>query len=269
MTDRQTDRQTNKSNIKTAKNKCCSRLAFTLAEVLITLAIIGVVASITIPTLVHNYQKTQYLSSLKKFYTNFSQILLQVSADEGCASDLRCTGLFATGTNHQTLGLKLIPYFKVAKDCGVATGQGCWSASANNNYDGSSVAVQTMDSWTAYKFITTDGMSVSINNLAPTYLDCATPTWSNGTTGNMTQTCGYIYVDVNGPKYPNYFGIDVFGFWLTNGKGIMLYPRGGSDDKYSGTDHWWNGTNKACQVSYVNGIECPGRIMEEGWQMNY
>jgi prepilin-type N-terminal cleavage/methylation domain-containing protein len=40
--------------------------AFTLAEVLITLAIIGVVAALTIPTVVRNYQKTQTVTQLKK-----------------------------------------------------------------------------------------------------------------------------------------------------------------------------------------------------------
>ena len=33
--------------------------AFTLAEILITLGIIGVVAAMTIPTLITNYQKKQ------------------------------------------------------------------------------------------------------------------------------------------------------------------------------------------------------------------
>ena len=40
--------------------------SMTLAEVLITLGIIGVVAAITLPTLINNYQNTQYVTSLKK-----------------------------------------------------------------------------------------------------------------------------------------------------------------------------------------------------------
>jgi prepilin-type N-terminal cleavage/methylation domain-containing protein len=42
---------------------------FTLAEVLITLAVIGVVAALTIPTVVRNYQKTQTVTKLKKTYS--------------------------------------------------------------------------------------------------------------------------------------------------------------------------------------------------------
>jgi len=49
------------------------RAAFTLAEVLITLAIIGVVAAMTIPTLVANYQKKVVVTKLQKFYSTMSQ----------------------------------------------------------------------------------------------------------------------------------------------------------------------------------------------------
>ncbi|MCD8024036.1 MAG: prepilin-type N-terminal cleavage/methylation domain-containing protein [Candidatus Gastranaerophilales bacterium] len=47
--------------------------AFTLAEVLITLAIIGVVAAMTIPSVLNHYQKVQTVNGLKKVYSEFSQ----------------------------------------------------------------------------------------------------------------------------------------------------------------------------------------------------
>lgn len=49
--------------------------AFTLAEVLITLGIIGVVAALTIPTLVNNYRKKQFETGLKKEYSVLLQAL--------------------------------------------------------------------------------------------------------------------------------------------------------------------------------------------------
>ena len=48
---------------------------FTLAEVLITLVIVGVIASMTIPTLVHRYKKQEVASKLKKFYSGMQQAL--------------------------------------------------------------------------------------------------------------------------------------------------------------------------------------------------
>ncbi|MBQ8167977.1 prepilin-type N-terminal cleavage/methylation domain-containing protein, partial [bacterium] len=55
--------------------------AFTLAEVLITLAIIGVVAAMTIPTLVANYQEKQTVTALRKFQTNMTQAYLLATVD--------------------------------------------------------------------------------------------------------------------------------------------------------------------------------------------
>ena len=49
-----------------------NKRAFTLAEVLITLVIIGVIAAITVPTLVNSYTQQTYISALKKNYSVLS-----------------------------------------------------------------------------------------------------------------------------------------------------------------------------------------------------
>ena len=59
------------------------KAAFTLAEVLITLGIIGVVAAMTMPSLIQNYQKKQTAVRLEKFYSIMSQAVLQWQNDEG------------------------------------------------------------------------------------------------------------------------------------------------------------------------------------------
>lgn len=46
---------------------------FTLAEVLITLGIIGVVAALTMPVLMANYKKQQTVTQLKKVYSALQQ----------------------------------------------------------------------------------------------------------------------------------------------------------------------------------------------------
>lgn len=48
---------------------------FTLAEVLVTLGIIGVVAALTIPAVITNYQKQETLSRLKKAYSIVQQAI--------------------------------------------------------------------------------------------------------------------------------------------------------------------------------------------------
>lgn len=47
--------------------------AFTLAEILITLGIIGVVAAMTMPVLIENYKKKQTVTQLKKIYSALQQ----------------------------------------------------------------------------------------------------------------------------------------------------------------------------------------------------
>ncbi len=60
--------------------------AFTLAEVLITLAIIGVVAAMTIPTLIAKYDKKFTETSLVKFYSIMNNAIQLSSIENGLSS---------------------------------------------------------------------------------------------------------------------------------------------------------------------------------------
>lgn len=57
--------------------------AFTLAEVLITIGIIGIVATITIPTLMTKYAKKRTETQLKAFYSKINQTLKMSAAENG------------------------------------------------------------------------------------------------------------------------------------------------------------------------------------------
>ena len=59
------------------------KCAFTLAEVLITLGIIGVVAAMTIPSVVGNYQKQKTISYVKKFYSDINNAVRMSVVDNG------------------------------------------------------------------------------------------------------------------------------------------------------------------------------------------
>lgn len=60
---------------------------FTLSQVLITLAIIGVVAAMTLPTVISNYRKHVVENNLKKYYTMLNQLLTNSEANNGPAAD--------------------------------------------------------------------------------------------------------------------------------------------------------------------------------------
>jgi len=59
------------------------KIAFTLAEVLITLGIIGVVAAMTLPTLIGNYQKHVVETKLKRFYSMANQAIQLAEVELG------------------------------------------------------------------------------------------------------------------------------------------------------------------------------------------
>lgn len=246
--------------MRVLKKKINDKKAFTLAEILITLGIIGVVAAITIPTLINNYQKNEYVTRLKKFYTTFNSALKQVTTAYSCIDDLKCTGLFASGTTNTTLGDELIKYFQISKSCGIAAGQKCWPAGVDENYDGSSGSTDMFDNSDYYKFVTADGMSVALLNYASLGMGDCVANWSLSGKGNSSQMCAIVMVDVNGLKGPNNYGRDVFNFRITNGKGALLYPGGGIDESRP---------IELCNNNNKSGYYCAGRIMEDGWQMNY
>ena len=70
------------SNVKLGARKG----AFTLAEVLITLGIIGVVAALTLPSLIQKYQDQVLENQLKKMYSTISQGVQKAMADDGVSN---------------------------------------------------------------------------------------------------------------------------------------------------------------------------------------
>ena len=59
------------------------KFGFTLAEVLVTLGIVGVVASMTLPTLNNNVQKQTYEAGAKKAYNIVSNAVSMYMVDQG------------------------------------------------------------------------------------------------------------------------------------------------------------------------------------------
>lgn len=249
-------------------NVFIKKIGFTLAEVLITLGIVGIVAQMTIPTLMSNIQNQQYVTGLKKAYSNFNQVLTQIAADNNCVGDLKCTGLFSPSTTDTTLGDQISKYFKVVKNCGIYSDTGitgCFPDTVYANYDTTSPNTG-WDSWW-YRFIAVDGTIYMMHNNSS---NCSDLGISNHVTNNLTQVCGMLLIDVNGLKPPNAAGRDIYQFYITNGKGPLLYPLYGSDDS-SGWGPWRtsDGVIHHCYSAIPFGLGCAARIMDEGWQMKY
>lgn len=167
--------------------------AFTLAEVLVTLGIIGIVAAMTIPTLMQNSQDAQTKSAIKEAYRTLSQAITQVSNDNGGTIAGICT-------DYDDLCFKNLfkPYFSYVKDCdNNSVANGCWMATSW--MDGTTFTGVVLPS-----IVLKNGMFVMFryHTKACDYTDAASSNY----------LCGWLAVDVNGFKAPNRFGKDVFTF---------------------------------------------------------
>jgi len=94
---------------------------FTLAEVLITLVVVGVIAALTIPTVIYETKKTEYSSKLKKIYSAMTQAELRAKADGKdwkiwMDANFAETGLEATKTFSDKYLLPYLSYSKVDYD---------------------------------------------------------------------------------------------------------------------------------------------------------
>ena len=70
-----------------SSSPCLVKRGFTLAEVLITLSVIGVVAAMTMPTLIQNYKKHVVETKLAKFYTTINQAVAMSTVQNGDPAD--------------------------------------------------------------------------------------------------------------------------------------------------------------------------------------
>lgn len=188
--------------------------AFTLAEVLITLGIVGVIAAITIPNLINNYKAKRLRTQFLKTYSTIAQTIKLMENDD-ISTDL-------TNYTNNTRHITFAKYMTNTTICSGNTTEasktpaGCYDYKLSYN-DG-------------YKELTsksyfTDGAYNDGQLLLPTgalifFDDCPK---SEGYKGCR------IYADINGLKEPNRMGYDFFAFEVLDG---TLYPVGGPQTDY-------------------------------------
>ena len=257
--------------------------AFTLAEVLITLGVIGVVAAMTLPTLIHNYQKTVYVNQLKKSYSIWEQAFQKILADDGVqklsdtsvwASKGNASCLHAGGDSYTTDNCKAFvsSLNKYIKIIGVEK-YGNKIAPLKGNY--------TTNTTDYYSLVLSDGSMVMLYaSASPTSKGSEYCNRIKPLGGNMCSDAGSMDIDINGRKGPNIYGRDVFRFsYSDEGK---LYPNGGKDyalyrsqQALNNNYSYWRNQSSSCgnadgtMPNSVDGDGCAARIMEEGWKMNY
>ncbi len=191
---------------------------FTLAEILITLGIIGVVAALSIPSLINKINEIQTVSRVKKFYSTMNQtIKLAVEesgedvltwAEQASKSSGGSNWQGATYESGYRLWSKLAPYLKVANVCTKSESAGSSTVCGGNYY----YRVYSLSdaSRRVGQYAADYGIRIIMNDGSSFFLR---------TNGNCSTTsndvCGAIWYDTNGfSKQPNVLGKDVFIFAL-------------------------------------------------------
>ena len=229
------------------------KFAFTLAEVLITLGIIGIIAELTIPALIDSADKAEYVAGLRKTYSVLSQAQLQVAGDAGGSFQDSLSGLDAdSSTSNDVFANLFAQKMNVVKTCpSTDTTNTCFVDSYRtlDNY--------VTPGWTGLSsFIAKDGTAYSFILRSP---DCAADPTS--TYPIDRSICGEVLIDVNGPnRGPAKVGRDIFALWV-NKNGVYPSEEGHPQDEI---DEWCSkGTHPLS-----SGWTCATKVLNEG-AMNY
>lgn len=208
-------------------------LGFTLAEVLIVVGIIGIVAEMTIPPLVKDIQDTQYKAALKKNFSIFSQAYIKIATDNGGSFENALSSC-ASDSDYTCFKNVFKPYLNYTKDCDSGTTTGNCFPSQIYHMNGSAANSYFRDN--AAGFMLKDGTLV---DMALADRDCNYPR------GTYTTECGWVSIDVNGFKKPNKWGKDVYTFIIAKDR---VRPNGMPGDGWDTCSSTWG---YGCATAYL------------------
>ena len=214
--------------------------AFTLAEVLITLGIIGVVAAMTLPTLINNAQNKQLEVAFKKSYSALSQIAQRVALED-----------YGGQIPDDALGESLGYYAKYlnGKRCTGTAENGCPANADGDNY--CNFMYKTYKDFSGKVSAPCLGNDYVVNVVSGStfYFDFA---------GEAENIYGkqFVVIDVNGwQKRPNRLGHDMFLFSIgrdgkitAGGADTSFYPKGG----YCNSSTTFSRNGYGCTINAIN-----------------
>ncbi len=203
------------------------RRAFTLAEVLITLGIIGIVAAMTLPSLIAKHNERAWLTAFKKTYSVLSQAYMRASQDYGTANT------WCAEKNNdcaKTYFDILSPYLNIVQVWGFKHPD----EDLRKNYrnlNGSSLGYYgAFMNGLFYNFLLSDGTFIGISHN------------SDGLNSPL------LHVDINGLRGPNQLGKDFF---------YLSLIRRDDTPVIGGYSLWWVGDNP-CTIQSSSGWSSGG-----------
>lgn len=220
--------------------------AFTMAEILITLGIIGVVAVLTMPTMIQNTQKKTYTTQLRKVNSEFQQATLNYINSKN-ALNLREAGV----VNKSTLNDMIKANMKTVIEC--ASASDCFAPSYKNI--NGEAANPELGGYTAY--LLPSGAAIS---------------------GDFDNTSGVLTIDVNGKKGPNTIGRDLFAAGIDiNGTLSNAVSSDAGSSHSSHSSHSASTPLEKCKSAsgyrMAHGVpqaaHCFNVIVDDDWEMKY
>ena len=207
----------NVAHVDTSNKK--RKAAFTLAEVLITLGIIGVVAALTMPSLIAKFQHKALESQFKKSVSVVSQVILKTKTDMGLDNLYSYCTAYSSADDHYYNDAECYKYMYknllVIESPYAATPVNPQDAISKSNIKREEGSIRT---YNGKQTVTSDALAASgypifSTNLMPdgSFVDI-----------QIRERNFIVGVDVNGEKGPNKLGHDVFLFTLSN-KDFLTY----------------------------------------------
>ncbi len=245
---------------KKASPWCGKHQAFTLAEVLITLGIIGVVAAITIPLLVNNYRKKEIATRFEQNYNIIQNAFEMAQVEHGDMSTWEIPFNKASLAFFETY---LFPNLKLIK-------KGQYSLRDL----GYTTPIKEKDGITTTSNRALDRVATRavLNN--GTIIVLFVPVSAQNSNNEKVYAAVQMLVDLNGPKGPNVEGRDIFMYAmpLANGAKLDIGLTNWSINIDTGVVTYSQGETReqrlaACKNPEKNVMPCGALIAEEGWKI--
>lgn len=241
--------------------------AFTLAEILITLGVIGIVAALTIPTLIANYQKKQAINALKHSYAVVQQLFKMAEAEYGEVAgwpEWSEGVIWYRKDGEKVMNSYLAPMSTVRQ---VFSDEGENSSNMLNAFmcyhKGITKLQKVSYNGSEWQYLSMNGQGYGIHRNKNIFsLELADGSCMGiNPMGAPDGFLSYVYIDTNGANSgPNIAGKDFFVFLLDQ-EGTLL------PDGYDETLEQLKKTG--CSNDVYNGsAKCAARIIKEGWVMN-
>ena len=205
-------------------------LAFTLAEVLITLGIIGVVAALTLPNLVANYKKQVLVTQLKAEVNIIENSFKKILANEG-VDDLNNTPLFNVSGFDKDYYISQTGFSEISNDSEMAFAQEIRKKNRSNPY-------------TIFYLNNGGCFAVGSAKSSPPY--------------------PAVYVDVNCDKSPNSLGYDQFFIKFDRFGQLSLLDAVGVCNERTRKRY-----SIGSVLGGVIGHACFRKVVQDGWKINY